>query len=559
MSRKYAVGLLFLFGFLIYLSSFWNKFVWDDEQFIYRNQYVQTFDLSKILTENTIAGAGEISNYYRPLTTLTFAIDHALWGLTPFGFHVTNVTLHSLAGVTLFLLLSALTRNPKHHSYFVVIAAIFLVHPLQTEAVTYVNSRGDSLFALLSLLCLLSFVLSWFAAPLKLSFSSLSLTLSKTHLLVLSIFFYALALTAKEISIVTPGVAIALTGATLLREKVSLKKSWQLYKAQWLTLISMLLVGTGYMALRATVLNFSNSFNFYAAENEYASNLAIRLLTFSKVLWVYISLLLFPHPLHMERETELVTSFFSIWPYATIILVITLLVLGWWEFKHKDSTWIWLGSSWFALFLLPVSGIIPINGVLYEHWLYMPLIGFCITFLGIYALCQKYIPTLIKKNSFYIWVTLLCIYSVLTMRQNYLWRSPIAFYEYTLQFSQSARLHNNLAMAYDEQGNVNLALTHYQKALDFDDNYYQIHYNMGNAYASQQKFTEAEAAYKKALAINPYFLNTYGSLVNLYLAQQRFPEALTLITELEKQQPNDPELKRVKAFIITQLKPAVTP
>ena len=106
-NSKYIL-LLVVLTIVSYASSLNNAFVWDDEQFIYNNNYVKQFVVSKLWTENTIAGAGQTSTYYRPLTTFSFAVDHAIWGLNPFGFHLTNTLLHMGAGILLSALLALL-------------------------------------------------------------------------------------------------------------------------------------------------------------------------------------------------------------------------------------------------------------------------------------------------------------------------------------------------------------------------------------------------------------------------------------------------------------------
>lgn len=139
--------------FFAYFSSLTNPFIWDDEQFITSNVYVQHFALDKIFTQSTTSGAGIVSNYYRPITTLSFAIDSKIWsfgstqdkGMNTFGFHLNNLMLHAGVGILLFFFLLELGIG-QLWSFF--IALIFLIHPVQTEAVSYINSRGDSLYAL---------------------------------------------------------------------------------------------------------------------------------------------------------------------------------------------------------------------------------------------------------------------------------------------------------------------------------------------------------------------------------------------------------------------------
>ena len=123
--RKYSKTLLLVIITLaVYFSSLFNHFVWDDEQFIYRNQYVASFDVSHIFSTNTIAGAGETSNYYRPITTLSFAWDYLFWGLNPIGYHLTNTLLHIGAGILLYIILKNL-RFSKVAAFW--LSLIFLV------------------------------------------------------------------------------------------------------------------------------------------------------------------------------------------------------------------------------------------------------------------------------------------------------------------------------------------------------------------------------------------------------------------------------------------------
>jgi len=153
------VLILVAMGMLAYGLSLSNKFVWDDEQFIVRNRFIREFEyVDEIFRTNTIAGAGEVSNYYRPLTTLSFLGTYKLFGLSEFWFHATNTLLHVGAGVVLYLFLKELKMGEKASFW---ISLVFLVHPIQTEAVVYANSRGDSLYTLFLFLGLWVFARSF--------------------------------------------------------------------------------------------------------------------------------------------------------------------------------------------------------------------------------------------------------------------------------------------------------------------------------------------------------------------------------------------------------------
>lgn len=508
MTTSKIIAILIGLTLFAYLSSFTNPFIWDDEQFIQKNVYVQTFNIGKIFTTNTVAGAGISSNYYRPLTSLSFAIDTKVWGQNPFGFHLTNLLLHVGAGIVLFLLLLHLGFG-KLISF--AISGIFLIHPVQVEAVTYINSRGDSQYAFFFFLSLLLFVLG--------------LQVKRPHLWywVGSIVFFVVSILSKETAIAGFSLFLAVVFFQCMKT----------HKINNKALIASILItccSFGYFLLRITLLNFQNTLNFYNTANIYATNVVVRLLTFGKVLWTYIAILLFPYQLHMERSVSLVTTIFSPYVFASMLVLIGLVMLSYWEIKQQKTYQIALGSLFFVSFLIPVSGIIPVNGVLYEHWLYIPLVGFFIVLFRTIQIYLLKLPKLFGNREKIIGIMLLCcIYSILTIQQNNIWSDPITFYTYTLSFAPgSARLHNNLAMSLENKNMPIEAVREYEKALQIDASYPQIYNNLGNIYISLKQYDKAEVNLRKALELAPSFEVAKENLIKLYLTQKRFDKALEI-------------------------------
>lgn len=527
MRIRTAVFLLIVITFLVYLSSLWNQFVWDDEQFIYKNTYVLQFDLRNIFTQNTVAGAATISNYYRPLTTLSFAIDNQVWGLHEFGFHLTNTFLHIACGILLFGLLLKLGIGKKSSFW---LSLIFLVHPIQTEAVTYINSRGDSLYTFFGLLSVLCFLFVLQKEKRSISIYNLTITVTPGIFSVLSIAFYIASVFSKEIGIATIGLHFLVLIVYLVKEKATFFSKKFLLRNIYLipTLFSLVLTAAIYLGLRSSVLNFNNSFNFYSEKSLYGESLLVRLLTFSKIILIYCKLLLIPFPLFMERNTDLVTSFFSFFPWITMLIFSVLLYIGWLELKKTKKIFIWFGLAWFLGMLVPDSGIVPINGLLYEHWLYLPMVGFFIVIWRLTTLFLSNIyQTMGAKNNLYILSAYIVTLSILTIRQNYFWSTPIHLYEHLLHYTRSGRIYNNLAMAYADAGQKQKALDTYQKSLQFGDFYPQVHHNMGNAYRDLGDTTKAIEEYKKAIAMDKNFFYSYNALFILYTKQQMYEELLT--------------------------------
>ncbi|MBP9819846.1 tetratricopeptide repeat protein [Candidatus Woesebacteria bacterium] len=541
---------LWLLSSLIYLPFIKNQLVWDDEQFIYNNSYVRQFELKKLWTENTIAGAGEVSNYYRPLTSLSFAIDFQFWGINPVGYHLTNLLLHSIAGTLLLLFLRALKLSPL--AAFA-IAAIFITHPVQTEAVTYANSRGDSLYTVFGFVSLIGLTQLLRRKNVELRFYNLHVILSEWHLVIITITTYWCSILSKEIGIALLGlhalvtVFFYLSSLTSAITKVSLKKF--LTPALMTTLTACLVSALFYLLLRATILNFHNSFDFYGQANtQYSGQLETRMLTFSKILWIYLKLLLIPYPLHMERSTELVNTFLSPWPILTISTLLILLAAGYSEWRSHQRTWIWFALGWVAIMLSPVSGILPINGLLYEHWLYTPVIGFSL--LG-YALFKLTPFTLPRQVALACLAAILSCLVLLSWRQNFIWSSPIRLYTHILQYSQTARVHNNLAMAYAETGEQNKAIEHYQKALEISNIYPQIHYNLANTLSAQGEIEKAIESYRQALALSAQFEPAYFKLIQLFVLRKEWENANKVLKEWSAQNPDPQNLVEAERFIET--------
>ncbi|PJE62448.1 hypothetical protein COU88_04945, partial [Candidatus Roizmanbacteria bacterium CG10_big_fil_rev_8_21_14_0_10_39_6] len=104
--REHTLLFLFIVTFLLYTPSLFGKFVWDDEDFVYANTYVQQFQVDKFFTENAIAGrGGKQSNYYRPIQETIYALEYKMVGQNPFLYHLDNNILHALVGVVLYLVL----------------------------------------------------------------------------------------------------------------------------------------------------------------------------------------------------------------------------------------------------------------------------------------------------------------------------------------------------------------------------------------------------------------------------------------------------------------------
>ena len=166
---------------------------------------------------------------------------------------------------------------------------------------------------------------------------------------------------------------------------------------------------------------------------------------------------------------------------------------------------------------------------------------------------EKIFKKIDRGTFLYPLILLTSLYVILTLKQNWIWRNPISFYEYQLQYSVSARMLNNLAMAYGDQKNHQKAIEYYQKAIAFTDAYPQTHHNLANTFLELNKLEEAKQEFQIAISMNPDFDLAYGPLINIYLAQEDYANANQMLEMLITKYPDNLELQLVKAQVLIKL------
>jgi len=197
-----------------YANSVHGRFVWDDRMLILSDPAVRSLqNLGDAFRSDFFARAETPTpyGYYRPLTTASYALDRALWGLRPFGFHLTNVALHALASVLGFLFLLRLGFS---RGLAAVIAALFAVHPVHTENVAWIAGRTDLLTFVLGMGAILLHCVAWPFVPRSDASSRSKKRRSKAPphppasvhagLEILALILFAMALFAKEMAVVIP-------------------------------------------------------------------------------------------------------------------------------------------------------------------------------------------------------------------------------------------------------------------------------------------------------------------------------------------------------------------
>lgn len=502
-------------GFSLYINSFNNEFIWDDDDSIVNNIYIKDFKyLPNYFSENLIAGSGQITNYWRPVLLISFALDFKIYNLNPLGFHLTNTLLHILVAILAFFLLYNLTKKNFLLSYLP--SLLFLIHPLQTEAITYIAGRADPLSSVFVILSLIFYT-----------------TFRKNLLrknLILSFVFFILGLLTKEQVILLP-ILIFLIEFCFFSNKEDWKKNLKIP-------IYFLLISVLYFLARITFLNFNDILSGVNYLETYNTNLWSRLLTFTWVMIKYFSLLFFPFNLHMAYEVTPITSVLS--PSVFLFIFLILFIL-WIIYKTwKKNRLIAFGFLWFFIILLPRTNIISINRPLYEHWLYLPMLGFWLAIIALIILMIEKINNLRKQKIVkLILLTFFIIFSlylsILTVNRNKDWKNPITFYENNLKYTPNSFIQkNNLGMAYAKEGRHEEAIIQYREAINILDFYPQIHFNLANSLITLNKTEEAEKEYLRAIEISPEFIMPYSNLIILYTNQGEKEKISTIINLIKE-------------------------
>lgn len=308
-------------GFSVFAFNLNNPLFWDDIDWIVNNPFVHSFSWENVknwFTQNILAGIGLSSNYYRPFLLFTFTLNYFFGGDSPFGYHLLSNALHISNAILIFLILFSVFKN-KFISFWT--SLIWLVHPLQTEAVTYVSGRGDPLnvfFMLLILYLWINNIASRYEKtmdnrPAHQSFSDKLPFGKKAELargghhkpvMLITLVLLVLALLSRETAVIFPFLFMIFYISFISKEYFLSS-----LKTAFIKTIPYFGVVFFYGILRLTVLNFENTLNFYSRSNPYADSFLVRMYTFMNILWTYAKLMIVPLGQHMERSATVYTYF----------------------------------------------------------------------------------------------------------------------------------------------------------------------------------------------------------------------------------------------------------
>ena len=429
MKRSYPV--LFLVGTVVvfYLNSFRGVFQFDDYNVIVDNGSVHTWG-------SFLAG---LPLGIRPLLKFTYTLNWTS-GLGLSGFHLVNVALHAANAVFLFFLASRVGSPFISRFAALLPALLFAVHPVQTEAVTYVSGRSVSLMAFFYLGSLLAYLRGRERG-------------SRLLLYLASPFLFLLAVASKEVALTLPFAMILCEAAR--RERDGWKEVLRAQAAHWGLLAALavfLLAHAGYARLIEACFDIRG-----AADN---------LLTQIHGIGYLLSRLAIPYALNIDPDLPVFSPGSPI-PLPEVLLLAALLAAGIVGLKNRSVAG--FGVLWFFLHLLPTNSFIPRLDVANDRQLYLASWGL---FMAVAAGADFLRGKWGAWRATAVAAVLVLALGVLTVSRNMAYRSEVALWEDTVRKSPGkARAWNNLGYAYQQAGRVPDAEAAYLRALRIDPGY----------------------------------------------------------------------------------------
>jgi hypothetical protein len=365
-SRLLAAVLIGVLAFAVYIPGFRNGFVYDAEVAVQQDTRIQSLDnAGKLLVEPYWSFDKERLALYRPVVTLSYAIDWTLYDGAPAGFHFTNALAHALVSALVFLVLIGMVSVPAAFAG----AALFAVHPVQTEAVASIVGRADIFAAGFCFAALLA----WRRLPPRAAASLIALSL-----------LFLLALGSKESAIMLPVLLVLFDLATGKLSRIRFRE-W--LRDRFPIMAAMTLVAIGYIALRGAVLGVFTPQSLNPIMSVYSSE-GTRIRTALQIWPEILRLLTLPWRLLVDYSPRVLVPAESWTPRAIAgLLLLLATIVGGIIALMKKRSWLGLALLWVPIAMFPVSNlVVPIGVLLAERTLYIAVFAIA---LGVAAIIDR--------------------------------------------------------------------------------------------------------------------------------------------------------------------------
>ncbi|MFQ5735518.1 MAG: tetratricopeptide repeat protein [Thermodesulfobacteriota bacterium] len=512
--RRLALAALLVAAFALaaYSNTFGSPFQFDDHMFV--------------IDYNRQHGLGAFWPPYgtRYVTYLSLAINYQLGGLDVTGYHAVNLLIHIANGLLVWWLVALLFETPlvKRASgaapaYLVALfaALVFVSHPVQTEAITYISQRFASLATLFYLLSIALFV-RWRQG-------------GRAHVYIASVAAAFVAQKTKEISFTLPFMVVFIELAFFEGPVRSAKRLVPLLP--FLSALAVIpltifgadasLAGAGH-AVGEEVRSAQLRDLTMLSRHDY-------LLTQFRVVVTYLRLLVLPVAQNLDYDYPMFRSFAAPQVFLSFFFLLGVFCSAVYGFVRSFATrnaYLRLASFgviWFFVTVSIESSVIPIKDIIFEHRLYLPSVGAAVffssaAFYGVSRARERALTGLSYSVAAVVLILVVAVpLAAASYRRNMVWRDEVSLYEDTVSKSPGKeRAHYNLAWAYHRRGELDRAIEQYKDTLRLKPDKDKAHYNLALIYQGRKDFKNAEMHFREALRLKPGNAVGWYNLAMLY-------------------------------------------
>ena len=506
MKKKWYVGLLIFciaLSFLLYGNTIRNDFVYDDTLFTYRTDTRSISSLARIFFQPYLPNNPQ-SGVWRPIATITTALQYITTGESPSWFHLTNIMLN---GLVTFLVIILIYELFHQQSLAIITALLFAFFPIHTEAVAFIKSREDLFASVFFLLSWILFLLATRIRPIK------------TSMLILSAGIFLLSVLSKETFIAAPLLFIVVY---TVQHELTLKNILQLIPYYLIPFAFYVL--TRYLVLSNYAFGSDNS--SYVINPLRFVDVWTRIWTAFQIAFIYIKTVLFPIHLsasyHFNQVPLVHNPLESLQSISGIILLTGFIFLS--VTKRLKKTPIGIGAIIFLVSYFVISKFLFTAGeIMAERWMYIPSLGLAlITAYLIHCLIKRH-----RSAGLLILCVILLWYTSIIIPRNRVWFSKKTLYEsMTRDSPRSAQAHYLLGSLYFYEKNYALAKQEIDKASSIYPDYAPILTLQGDLSVMEGKYSEAEDYLLKATRLDASSFRSFVDLANVYYLTGKFTEAV---------------------------------
>lgn len=515
MRTPQTIFLLIIVGLLVYFNSLFNGFVWDDEEQVLNNALVHSIsNLPQFFQGSTFnsGGAGGLGGlYYKPLMTTFFSLIYSIFGPHPFFFHLFQVSVHIASSVFVFLLFKHFFKANKFLPF--VLALVFLIHPINTEAVVYISDLQDILF----------FFFGIFALYLVI----------KRPLIIRNTAYITPLLLASLLSKETGALFFATCGLYILIFKV--KDLWK-YALTAFTAVGI------YSILRFAVAGIY--FNKHGLSPITTMPLEQRLFSIPKIIFSYLKTFIYPDNLAINQHWAVKSITWNefilpgIYDALFFLILIAIAIFIWKKKAEYLKTYLFF-LGWFIVGLGLHLQFFPLDLTYSDRWFYFPIVGL----LGMIGISVSSIKYHVSREIVIVVVSLILLaLSTRTFIRNMNWKDGLTLYSNDIKIARdSFDLENNYGVELFRAGRFEEAEVHFEKSANLAPSWWTNWNNLGVVYERKGDFIKAKQYYQKAIDNGNYYL-AYENVAKILFFHEDTKLAKEFTSESLKSLPNNANL-----------------